>query len=320
MRLIIDTDTAGDDCFSIMLAARHPAVTLEALTICTGNIDFDQQVENALATLAVCDLPARVPVYAGCRRPLLRKPIHAPYVFGDDGMSGAHYPPAPQRPEPAHAVDALVDTVMASPGEIAIVAQAPLTNIAAAVTKEPGFGRAVKHLWIMGGTDNAMGNVTPAAEFNFYVDPEAAKIVFGAGFAITLVTWTLSLRDSYLSEADLAAIEALGTRRSAFFHQVNSQAVAFSRARYQDAGTVHPDTLTCACAIDESLILASEAAVVDIETRGDLTRGYSSVSSARLPDPDEADPDLAPAGTANARVVKKADLAGLRRMMMDALA
>jgi purine nucleosidase len=124
MRLIIDTDTAGDDAFSILLALRQPGVTLEALTICNGNVPFDQQVENALITLEMARRGGSVPVYPGCRLPILRKPLNATYVFGADGMSDANFPRATQRPEAEHAVDAIVDLVMANPGEITILAQA----------------------------------------------------------------------------------------------------------------------------------------------------------------------------------------------------
>src|SRR5690606_26102756 len=133
MRLIIDTDTAGDDCFSILLALKAPEVRLDAVTVCNGNIAFAQQVENALVPLEKAGFSGRVPVYPGCPLPLLRPPVDAAYVFGRDGMSDSGLPPARQRPEARHAVDALIEKVMQNPGEITILAQAPLTNIAMAV-------------------------------------------------------------------------------------------------------------------------------------------------------------------------------------------
>lgn len=319
MRLIIDTDTAGDDCFSLLLGMLQDRAMLEAVTICNGNIPFAQQTENALKTIEVAGFAGKVPVYEGCALPLLRNPVDAAYVFGDDGMSDANYPKTAQRPENEHAVDAMIDLVMRHPGEITIIAQAPLTNIAMAVRKEPRFARAVKHLWIMGGTDNAMGNVTPAAEFNFYVDPEAAAIVLNAGFAASLVTWTLTLNDSVLHEDELAEIADLDTPLSRFFHQVNSASVAFSLARYGNGATVHPDTLTCALALDESLVLESEMCRVDIETEGRLTRGYNSVSSARLPDQDIAAPELGTALPANIRIIRRANREGFKAMLLEVL-
>jgi purine nucleosidase len=319
MRLIIDTDTAGDDVVSILLALKEPDVTLEALTICNGNIDFDQQVENALFTLEMAGKGGDIPVYRGCKRPLVRKRLAAAHVFGEDGMGGANFPKAQQRPEKKHAVDAIIDLVMANTGEITILAQAPLTNIATAYQREPKIARAVKHLWIMGGADNAIGNTTPAAEFNFFVDPEAAKIVLNAGFKSTLSTWTLTMRSGILRPRDFSAIEGMNTDLSRFFLKVNEQTLAFMREHHGAAHSAHPDSLTCAMMLDERLILEAEDCAVDVETNGELTRGYLAVSSRTLPGHDIANPAKR-LRKANARVIKRADTAKFGKMLINALA
>ena len=161
---------------------------LEAITICCGNVRFEQEVENALYTVE--QTGRNVPVYAGCDRPLLAEWVGAEYVHGEDGMGDSFFEQARQRREPEHAVEELVRRVDEAPGELTILAQAPLTNVAAAVVRDPSFASKVKSLVVMGG---GIGNITPAAEFNFHVDPEAAKIVFKAGFDVTLFTWTITL-------------------------------------------------------------------------------------------------------------------------------
>jgi purine nucleosidase len=319
MRLIIDTDTAGDDAFSLMLALRRPGVRVEAITIAHGNVGFEQHAENALATLEACERGGEVPVYLGAQRPFTRAPLDAAYVFGADGMSDSDLPRAEQRPSPGHAADEIVRRVMEAPGEITLIAQAALTNIALAYLREPRIVEAVKHLWIMGGTDNGVGNITPAAEYNFYVDPEAAKIIVNAGFRMSIVTWTETLRDGLLSLEQLAALEALGTPRAQFFTKVNRTSLAFAQETQGLEGSLHPDALTCAVALDENLILEAEMAVVDVETMGELTRGYLSVSNAILPDIELADPSLK-RRPPNAMMVKRIDREGFYQAMKTALA
>jgi purine nucleosidase len=310
-RLIIDTDTAGDDAFSLLLALRHPDAQLDAVTICNGNVAFDQQVENALYTIEVAGRGGEVPVYRGCPRPIMGR-WRAAAFHGTDGMSEAHFPAAAQRPAPGHAIDAIIDLIMGNPGEISIVAQAPLTNIALAFLKEPRIAQALKHLWIMGGTDNAVGNASPAAEFNFFVDPEAAKIVFGAGFPITLSTWTLTLNSGSIDAAAVARIEALDTPLSRFFMTVSRVPRERAFERYGKTFSTHPDSLTCACAIDERLILESSDQTVDIEVGGETTRGLSSIYPPRL---------VAswPERETNARVIRNADTNGYLEMLLSVL-
>ena len=318
MRLIIDTDTAGDDVFSLMLALRRPGVRVEAITIAHGNVGFAQHAENALVTLEACDRAHQVPVYLGAQRPFSRTPLDAAYVFGADGMSDCAFPATSQRPASGHAADEIVRRIMESPGAITLLAQAPLTNIALAWLREPTIAQACKHLWVMGGTDNGVGNVTPAAEYNLYVDPEAARLVINAGFNLSIVTWTETLRDGLLDLDQLQALDALDTPRARFFTQVNRASLAFAQETEHLDGSLHPDALTCAVALDESLILESEMAVVDVETQGELTRGYLSVSHNILPDIELADPALK-RRPPNARVIKAIDRQGFFAAMREAL-
>jgi purine nucleosidase len=275
VRLIVDTDTAGDDVFSLLIALLHPNAQLEAITVCTGNVRFEQQVENALYTVEMSGRGGQVPVYAGCDRPLVADWVGAEYVHGEDGMGESFFPTAKQRPEPEHAVDELVRRINESPGELTILAQAPLTNIAAAVVRDPSIAQKAKRLYVMGG---GAGNITPAAEFNFYVDPEAAKIVFRAGFPITLFTWTVTLSHGVFDDAKLDALHSLSTPLARFFEQVNRKALEFERSTGIQ-GSTHPDSMVAGAIVDPSLVLETRDCFVDVETAGDLTRGYSLIDT-----------------------------------------
>jgi purine nucleosidase len=271
--LVVDTDTAGDDVTSLLIALRHPKAQLEAITVCCGNVRFEQEVENALVAVEQAGRGGEVPVYAGCNRPLIASWVGAEYVHGEDGMGDSFFPPAKQRPEAEHAVDTLLRLTGERPGELTILAQAPLTNIAAAVVRDPSFARKVKALYVMGG---GAGNITPAAEFNFYVDPEAAKIVFAAGFPVTLFTWTLTLSHGVFFDDDLARIDAVATPLARFYRQVTRKAEEFERS-LGVPGTTHPDSMVAAAIVEPSLVRRTRKVFVDVETRGELTRGYSVI-------------------------------------------
>jgi purine nucleosidase len=301
-RLIVDTDTAGDDVTSLLIALLHPNAQLDAITICNGNVDFDQQVENALYTVE--QTGKSVPVYPGCTRPLVADWVDAAYVHGKDGMGDSFFPKAKQRPEGEHAVDELVRRINESPGELNVLAQAPLTNIAAAVTRDPSIARKVRRLWIMGG---GVGNITPAAEFNFYVDPEAAKIVFKAGFPVTLFTWTLTLSHGVFFDDDLARIEAVDTPLARFYRQVTRKAEEFERS-IGVSGTTHPDSMVAAAIVEPTLVRKTREVFVDVETQGELTRGFSSIDELGIL-------GLAP----NCTLVEDFDTQGFLELFLDVL-
>lgn len=275
--LVIDTDTAQDDCVAILVGLLDPAADLKAITMVAGNVGFDAQVRNAWLTLNVAER-LDLPVYLGCRRPLVREWVSAENVHGDGG-GGLAIDESGLAPQEEHGVDALIRLAAENPGELSIVCIGPLTNIAMAVIKDPAFVGNVKSLYIMGGSNNARGNITAAGEFNFYVDPDAAKTVFAAGFAdVVVVPWApLTLQDATFSRDEIAGIAALGTPLARFVVRVCEATLAFDES-VGIPGSTHPDSLTAAVLLHPELVSASGRYAVDVEADSELTRGYSAMS------------------------------------------
>lgn len=275
---IIDTDTAQDDCVALIAGLLDPAADLRAITMVAGNVGFEQQVRNAHLTLNVAGRLGTVPIHLGCRQPMVVPWISAENVHGD-GSGGLEMDFAGTVTEDEHAVDALIRLAAKSPGELSIVAIGPLTNIAMAAVKDPAFVRHIKRLVIMGGSNNGRGNITAAAEFNFYVDPHAAKVVFAAGFAdVTVVPWApLTLRDAVFSRAELSGIASIATPLSHFFLRVCGPTLEFDES-VGIPGTTHPDSLSVGVLLHPELVLDARPYHVDVEADSPLTRGYSAMS------------------------------------------
>ena len=293
-RMIIDTDTAADDSFALLIGLLHPKAKLEAVTIVNGNVGFDQEIQNALITIEAAGRGGEVPVHPGARVPLVRDWV--PASAHGDGKGNHDFPVPAQRPSAEGAAEAIVRIVNANPGEIEILAIGPLTNIATALFLDRELSKKVKHLWIMGGCDNSVGNVTAAAEYNFYVDPDAADIVLQAGFATTIVTWTLTLAQAWWDEQQIARIAEIPTSLAEFFLVLDAPTTAHN-ASVGVAGSSHPDSLTAMLIVEPELIRRSSDAFVAVETTSELTRGYSlmdhradrSLPNARIIDEVDAD-------------------------------
>jgi purine nucleosidase len=190
--IILDCDPGIDDALAITFAHGHPDVELLGITTVAGNVGLAQTTANALA---VCEYigAAGTPVTAGCAGPLLRPALDARHVHGDSGLGGARLPAAAANPAAGHAIDYIIDTVRAAPGEITLVATGPLTNVALALRREPRLPGWVRNFVIMGGSAGR-GNVTPAAEYNIWADPEAASVVFAADWTVTMLGLDVTLR------------------------------------------------------------------------------------------------------------------------------
>jgi purine nucleosidase len=275
--LIIDTDTAQDDCVALLIGLLDPRADLRAITMVAGNVGFDRQLQNAHLTLNAAGRLGEIPLYLGCRRPLVRDWVSAENVHGD-GVGGLEMDFSGVNHEPEHGVDALINLVAAAPGEISIVAIGPLTNIAMATVKDPRFVANVKSLYIMGGSNNGRGNITAAAEYNFYVDPEAARTVFEAGFDVTVIPWSpLTLEHAVFSREQLAEIARVDTPLARFFTRVVTTTLDFDES-VGITGSTHPDSLTAAVLLHPELVTQTSEYHVDVETGSELTRGYSAMS------------------------------------------
>lgn len=271
---LIDTDTASDDAVALIMAMRAPDVRVVAITTVAGNVPVDQSTRNALYTVELCN--ADVPVYMGAAKPLLRTYQSATWFHGRDGLGDHNYPVARRQVESMHAVDAFIETIEANPG-IVVVTLGPLTNVALALAKKPEIAGKVERCIVMGGAPCCEGNVTPAAEYNIWVDPEAARIVMLSDMPIELVGWQLSRGDAVVHEADIARLEALNTPLAAFAVECNSHARAAYKIQTGEDGICLPDPVAMAIALDPTIGTNWSDHYLDIETKSELTRGMTVV-------------------------------------------
>lgn len=191
-KIIIDCDPGIDDALALVFAHGHPQLDLRGITTVAGNVGLDKTTANALRVRDFVGMRG-VPVVAGCPAPLQRPPLAARTVHGDSGLGAVGLPAASSGPADGHAVDFLASAAGAEPGQITLIAVGPLTNIALALRRYPQLASQVGNFVIMGGSAGR-GNVTPAAEFNIAADPEAAAIVFGAGWTVTMVGLDVTLQ------------------------------------------------------------------------------------------------------------------------------
>ncbi|CCQ32584.1 purine nucleosidase protein [Halorhabdus tiamatea SARL4B] len=284
-RVIIDTDTATDDTLAILLAVLSDRVDVEALTIAAGNVAFDRQVENAKYTLDLADVAGEIPVYEGARSPLVKDHDHATDVHGEGGLGPDLVPETDVPSAAGFGPEYIVEAAREHPGEITLVCLAPLTNVALALEREPKLGELLADVVVMGGNVHSAGNVTPAAEFNVWADPDAAKIVLDE-LAVTLVDWGLTLRDGTLDgSAEARITDAAGDSEFAAFYETvfRPDAEGAGDDAYW-AGTAQPDALASAVAVFPELIEQREAAVVDVDEREGLTRGSTIVDTHGITD------------------------------------
>jgi purine nucleosidase len=271
---LIDTDTASDDAVAIIMALAAPDVRVLGLTTVAGNVSLEQATRNALLIADICG--SGVPVFAGARAPLIRAHEHAHWFHGTDGLGDHNYPTPKRAPEREHAVDAILRFARAEQ-DLTLVTLGPLTNVALALARDPSIEGRIGRCVVMGGAPCCEGNVTPAAEYNIWVDPEAARAVFRSKLKIEMVGWHVSRGPSVLDDAEVGAIEALGTAKARFAIESNSRAREAYRIQTGETGLSLADPTATAIALDRSVGLSWSRHRVAIECASELTRGMTVV-------------------------------------------
>lgn len=272
-KVILDVDTGVDDALGILLAIRSGQLDVLGITTVNGNVSLDQATENTCKILQLAGAEHEVPVVRGADKPILRPVYFEHRVHGKDGLGGALKDmPVHKKTEEGHAADFIIEQVRRHAGEVTLVMTAPLTNLALAVRKYPELVHEVKEVIVMGGAVKTYGNVTPTAEYNMYVDPEAAKIVFHAGFpSLTLVGLDVT-RKALLTEEHIRLL-----CESPISRYVRESTTDYMQRYYERNGVracaLH-DPLAVGVALEEELV-TTKYYYVDVETRSELCDGQT---------------------------------------------
>jgi inosine-uridine nucleoside N-ribohydrolase len=280
---ILDVDTGIDDAFALLFALAAKNAKLIGVSTVEGNVSLDKATTNTRAVLALARR-ADIPVWPGAASPLLGAASDASDIHGADGLGYAVLPAPAPTPNAPHAVDAILAAACEHESQLVLVATGPLTNIALAIARDPDLPRRLKRFVVMGGAFACSGNVTAAAEFNIWHDPEAARMVFGAfardKAAPAILVGLDVTRKTVLTEADLEGLAAkladtpLGPRLTTFLEDASRFYFELMERRGRPRALVMHDPLAMAVALDPSLV-RTQSVPVDVETRGELTRGMT---------------------------------------------
>lgn len=272
-KIIIDTDPGQDDAVAILLALASPELEVLGVTAVAGNVPLPLTAKNARI---VCELAGRrdVKVFAGCDAPLQRKLVTAEHVHGKTGLDGPVMPEPTMPLQAQHAVDFIIDTLRAEPaGTVTLCPIGPLTNIATAFNRAPDIVEKVQEIVLMGGAYFEVGNITPAAEFNIYVDPEAARIVFGSGAPLTVLPLDATHK-ALTNRARVEAFRALGTEAGRMVAEWTDFFERFDKEKYGSDGAPLHDPCVIAWLLAPDLF-SGRRINVEIETEGTFTLGMT---------------------------------------------
>lgn len=286
--VVLDCDPGHDDAIAILMLLADPGIRLDGISVVAGNQTLDKTVRNALTVLTVAGR-TDVPVFAGMVRPMTRALVTAAHVHGESGLDGPTLPEPSVAASDTHAVDWLAQHLVACDEPIDVVATGPLSNLGMVLRRDPGVARKVRRLVVMGGAV-AEGNITPSAEFNIYVDPEAARAVFEAGMPVTMVGLDVTHR-AMLYRADIERLRAIGGPVASMAADLLTFVSRFHHRQYGVDGTAVHDACAVA-ALRQPDVLSTRSLRVDVETRGDVTDGRTVVDlwgvSGRDPNVDVA--------------------------------
>jgi purine nucleosidase len=267
-RAIIDTDPGVDDAMALLLAMNSPELKIEAITVVPGNVEAPLGLENALKIVSLanrCDIP----VAGGAQHPLAQKLITAKYWHGPNGLAGVELPAPKCKADARFGPDLIIELVHKYPHEITLIPVGPLTNIALAVSKDPSIAALVKNVVIMGGSITG-GNVNGAAEANIYNDPEAAAIVFNAGWIVTMVGSDVGER-TIITRKYLADLQSLHGPESDFVYKLADFYLTTAEKNGYEGAAMY-DPLAVGVAIEPTLCTLKDMHV-DVELKGEFTRG-----------------------------------------------
>jgi purine nucleosidase len=273
-KIIIDTDPGQDDAVAILLALASPEdIDVLGITAVAGNVPLPLTEKNARV---ICELAGKpdTKVFAGCEAPIARKLVTAEHVHGKTGLDGPILPDPTMPLQDQHAVDFIIDTLRSEPARtVTLCPLGPLTNIAVALQRAPDIATRVQEIVLMGGAYFEVGNITPAAEFNIYVDPEAAKIVFSCGAPITVMPLDVTHK-ALVTAARNDEFRAIGTPVGVAVAQMTEFFERFDKEKYGSEGAPLHDPCVTAYLIRPELFTGRHINV-EVETRSDLTLGMT---------------------------------------------
>jgi len=270
-KIVIDTDPGVDDAFALLLAMRSKELNILAITAVAGNVPLSLTLPNALRLVEIAGR-TDIPVASGAASPLIRRLVTATYAHGENGLAGVEFPAPTMQPVKEPAADLICRLVRANPGEITLVGLGPLTNMALALRQDPDSAKMIRKIVLMGGSLSG-GNITPAAEFNFYVDPEAASMVFDSGIPITMVGLDVT-RKVELTQDHIRQLEKGRGQVSQAAAKIATRIMQLYRQQGSTGGLHMHDPLAVTAVIQPD-VLTFEDYHVEIETAGNLTAGES---------------------------------------------